>query len=95
MFTALVFAVKSYSAPPVNPASQQSSRVVNSLFSRRVLLAFMCILFGMELGYKICAKRLLYILYPCHVMTAVQVSSISIQFVPDYIINTYFIHAAC
>lgn len=43
------------------------------LASKRFLLTFMCLLFGVELGYKICNRSALYLLNPCHVITVTEV----------------------
>lgn len=40
---------------------------------KRLLLTFMCILFGIEAGYKICHQSALFLLNPCHVITMIQV----------------------
>ena len=68
MIGASVFAVKTYSKPvlkskPVEPVSKQ------------LLLVFLCLLFGIEIGYKICCGQLLYILNPCHIITMAEVST--------------------
>ena len=68
MVIALLFALKSYSTTP-NPSIPDEEPP-----SKKILLVFMCVMFGVEIGYKICSRRLLYILYPCHIMTIVQVS---------------------
>lgn len=41
--------------------------------TKRLLLTFMCILFGIEIGYKICHRSVLFLLNPCHVITMSQV----------------------
>lgn len=66
MIGVFIFSMKTYSYPvmkgkPVNPVSKQ------------VLLVFMCVVFGTEIGYKICSRQLLYLLNPCHVITIVEV----------------------
>ena len=40
---------------------------------RKVLLISLCLTFGVELGYKISSQQLIYLLNPCHLLTAVQV----------------------
>ncbi len=67
MIAMFIKARKKYSYPvlknkPVDPVSKQ------------VLLVFMCLMFGVEIGYKICSGRVLYLLNPCHVITMVEVS---------------------
>ena len=61
-----IFAMKTYSYPvlkkkPVDPVNKQ------------VLLVLLCLTFGVEIGYKICSRQVLYLLNPCHVITMVEV----------------------
>ncbi len=44
----------------------------NSL-AKKFLLVLLCLVFGLEIGYKLCSKELLYLLNPCHVITVIQV----------------------
>ncbi|KAL3282669.1 hypothetical protein HHI36_005844 [Cryptolaemus montrouzieri] len=40
---------------------------------RRFLLVTMCIIWGMEIGYKFSSRTVIYLLNPCHVTTAIQI----------------------
>lgn len=40
---------------------------------KRLLLVLMCIIWGMEIGYKFSSRTVIYLLNPCHVTTAIQV----------------------
>ncbi len=40
---------------------------------KKILLVTLCLVFGLEMGYKLCSKQLLYLLNPCHVITLIQV----------------------
>ena len=40
---------------------------------KRFLLTFTCLLFGIEIGYKLCSRSALYLLNPCHVITTIEV----------------------
>lgn len=42
---------------------------------KRLLLVLMCIIWGMEIGYKFSSRTVIYLLNPCHVTTAIQVTS--------------------
>lgn len=38
-----------------------------------VLLIIMCVVWGMEIGYKFSSRTVIYLLNPCHVTTAIQI----------------------
>ena len=40
---------------------------------KRFLLAALCLVFGLEVGYKVCSRQVLYLLNPCHVITMIEV----------------------
>lgn len=61
-----VLGYKTYTMPSSFPA-------VDNHPGKRVLLALLCLVFGLELGYKICSRQVLYLLNPCHVITVVEV----------------------
>ncbi|XP_072388792.1 transmembrane protein 164 [Diabrotica undecimpunctata] len=42
-------------------------------FGKRILLVSMCIIWGMEIGYKFSSRTVIYVLNPCHVTTAIQI----------------------
>ena len=42
-------------------------------FGRKLLLAGLCLIWGIEIGYKLSTKQLIFILNPCHVVTLIQV----------------------
>lgn len=41
---------------------------------KRLLLVIVSMVFGMEFGFKFASKQLIYLLNPCHITTALQVS---------------------
>jgi hypothetical protein len=43
-------------------------------FGRKLLLASLCLIWGIEIGYKLSSRQLIFILNPCHVATMIQVS---------------------
>ena len=61
------FATLTYSMPKAFP-------VRDDFMTKRVLLVLLCLVFGIEVGYKMCSKQVLYLLNPCHVITVGEVS---------------------
>ena len=43
---------------------------------RRLLLIVLCLVFGVEIGFKFATRSLIFLLNPCHVTTAIQVNLI-------------------
>jgi len=54
-------------ATPVVPSTMHRT-------GRRLLIAFMCLTFGIELGFKFATRQMIWILNPCHIVTMIQVS---------------------
>ena len=67
MVTVGVFGWKTYTMPKVFPSRDDYT-------GKRFLLAALCLIFGIEIGYKICSRQVLYLLNPCHVITAIEVT---------------------
>ncbi|RNA39052.1 transmembrane protein -like [Brachionus plicatilis] len=42
-------------------------------FGRKLLLASLCLIWGIEIGYKLSTRQLIFILNPCHVVTFLQI----------------------
>ena len=61
------FAIKTYTIPKAFP-------IRDDFASKRFLLVLLCLVFGIEIGYKICSKQVLYLLNPCHVITVAEVT---------------------
>ena len=61
------FAVITFTIPRAFPARDDFA-------SKRFLLVLLCLVFGIEIGYKICSKQVLYLLNPCHVITVAEVT---------------------
>lgn len=40
---------------------------------KKILLIALCLTFGIELGYKLSTKQLIFLLNPCHIISALQV----------------------
>lgn len=45
-------------------------------FGRKLLLASLCLIWGIEIGYKLSTRQLIFILNPCHMVTLLQVQHI-------------------
>ena len=58
----------SKSVPGYEPNLQLKER-----FGRKLLLAGLCLIWGIEIGYKLSTRQLIFILNPCHVLTFIQV----------------------
>ena len=48
---------------------------------KRVILMSMCLIFGMEIGFKCATNQLIFILNPCHLITMTQVTTF-LEFAP-------------
>ncbi|CAG9823491.1 unnamed protein product [Phaedon cochleariae] len=46
---------------------------------RRALLVAMCVVWGMEIGYKFSSRTVIYLLNPCHVTTAIQIYLLAVS----------------
>lgn len=45
-------------------------------FGKRLLLVLMSLVFGIEIGFKLASKTVIFLLNPCHMTTAIQVSAV-------------------
>lgn len=66
MITVGLFGWKTYTMPKVFPSK-------DDFLGKRVLLTVLCLVFGVEVGYKICSRQVLYLLNPCHIITMIEV----------------------
>ena len=57
------------SIPEKLPAYREGTGV-----GKRMLLVVHCLIFGIEIGFKFATKQVIFLLNPCHVLTAIQVS---------------------
>ena len=55
------------------PNKLPQSRLQGDRLGKRIILTFMCIIFGIELGFKFATKQMIWILNPCHIVTMAQV----------------------
>lgn len=70
LFNCVVFfwAKRKCKLPPHLPRFKQKDH-----FWKTILLVLLCLVFGIELGYKLSTKQLIYLLNPCHILTITQV----------------------
>lgn len=67
MVTVGCFGWYTYTLPVTFPVNHKSR-------TKQLLLVVLCLVFGIEIGFKICTRQVLYLLNPCHVITAMEVS---------------------
>lgn len=66
-------------ATPVVPSTMHRA-------GRRLLIAFMCLTFGIELGFKFATRQMIWILNPCHLVTMIQVYTCTCKLWPIMLI---------
>lgn len=71
LFTIFVFwkMLGTVSIPDELPAYREGTGV-----GKRLLLVLHCLIFGIEIGFKFATKQIIFLLNPCHVLTAIQVT---------------------
>lgn len=62
------------SIPEKLPAYREGTGV-----GKRLLLVVHCSVFAIEIGFKFATKQVIFLLHPCHVLTAIQVSLVCIS----------------
>jgi hypothetical protein len=64
-----IFGFFTYTMPQIIQSEKCSSL-------KKVLLILLCLVFGVEFGYKLCSRQVLYLLNPCHIITVIEVRRI-------------------
>ena len=57
---------------------------------KKLMLIILCLVFGVECGYKICSRQVLYLLNPCHIITAIEVAIANVLFLDSQLTNILF-----
>jgi hypothetical protein len=63
-------------------------------FGRKLLLAALCLIWGIEIGYKLSSRQFIFLLNPCHVVTFIQVSCACVEdlMILTSIIFSYYVY---
>ena len=72
MIVTCYFAFKTYTLPQINEINTTESK------SKPFMLIFVTLIFGIEVGYKLASKQVLYLFNPCHIYTVVEVNGLKI-----------------
>ena len=68
-----IFGWKTFTMPKAFPRTDDFA-------GKRFLLTMLCLVFGVEVGYKICSRQVLYLLNPCHIITVIEVRPVLTSF---------------
>ncbi|XP_067122259.1 transmembrane protein 164 [Centruroides vittatus] len=78
----LYWGIRRIHIPPVPKISKEDRG------GRRSLLMLMCLVLGMEIGFKFSSKTVIYFLNPCHIVTMIQIFLLSVP--PSRLVTTLF-----
>ncbi|XP_014114270.1 PREDICTED: transmembrane protein 164 isoform X1 [Pseudopodoces humilis] len=74
----------------------QQRQTKQESLGKNLLLVLLCLIFGLELGFKFATRTVIYLLNPCHVVTMMQLpfemEIYYIQHVMLYVVPIYLLH---
>ncbi|CAL1282656.1 unnamed protein product [Larinioides sclopetarius] len=85
----LYYGLKRCTIPPVPKVIREDRG------GKRLLLVLMCLVFGIEIGFKFSSRTVIYILNPCHVVTAIQIFLLAAPPTSRTVTALFRIHMHC
>ena len=74
VFTAVAVAEICYAYPRLKlPKKVPETEFKGDRTGRKVMLMILCIVFGIEVGFKMATRQVIFLLNPCHMITIMQV----------------------
>ncbi|OAF65070.1 hypothetical protein A3Q56_07216, partial [Intoshia linei] len=62
-----------YSYPRIRYPKHKTKSECSDRVGKKLVLAFICMIFGVEVGFKLSTDQLTYLLNPCHILTITQI----------------------
>lgn len=85
----LYWGFKKFTLPPVPKVVREDRG------GKRLLLVLMCLVFGIEIGFKFSSRTVIYILNPCHVITTIQIFLLAAPPTSKTVTALFRIHMHC
>ncbi|GBM70442.1 Transmembrane protein 164 [Araneus ventricosus] len=85
----LYYGLKRCTIPPVPKVIREDRG------GKRLLLVLMCLVFGIEIGFKFSSRTVIYILNPCHVITTIQIFLLAAPPTSKTVTALFRIHMHC
>ncbi|GIZ03139.1 transmembrane protein 164 [Caerostris extrusa] len=85
----LYWGLKRCTVPPVPKVIREDRG------GKRLLLVLMCLVFGIEIGFKFSSRTVIYILNPCHIITTIQIFLLAAPPTSKTVTALFRIHLHC